>query len=103
MTEIRLSDAHSFPALRPPGRDASVCGVHAAHPGRSDFPAEREHTAGVGAELHVVPLHPSLQLSVLMRPVKAARKNVAALRELDTLERTARLMSVLRKDGPGSG
>ena len=44
--------------------------IHAGHAGCSDLSPEGQHVICVGAELHVVPTHPTLQFAMLMGPWK---------------------------------
>ena len=65
-----------------------------------DLTAEGQNIVRICAELYVVSTVPNLKFSVLVRAMKGPRKDVAALRKLNLLQRTSRLINVVSIDGP---
>src|ERR1700748_1440100 len=78
----------------------SVYTVHSRHPIRGDFTAESKYIARIRTELHMIAVDPALQMAFLVRPSEVAGNDVAILRDLNLLERTARLAYVIRINGP---
>ncbi len=58
---------------------------------------------GVGAELDIVSANPTLKLAVLVGPMEAPGEDIAALANLDLLQRAAGILRIVGVDGPVAG
>ena len=77
--------------------------VKSGHSGARDLTMEGEDCPSVGAELDMISVDPSLKLAVLVRPMEGTGKDIAVLRELNLLQRAARVICVLGVDRPVAG